>query len=174
MLPSVESQSERYAKAAAADLATAAAAGAGFFGDGRTNGNGPTPPTCPTSPASWPAAIVGVLRERIERGFSEADDDLDELSERVRACYREWKTQRIGDTARHYVAGRVRPGPLRRAARRARGCAGSSTTAGRRAPTPRTTRSPAPSTKGEPFPTGHHYPPAHPGCRCLVVPAERQ
>ena len=23
---------------------------------------------------------------------------------------------------------------------------------------------------GEPFPTGHLRPPAHPGCRCLLVP----
>jgi hypothetical protein len=26
--------------------------------------------------------------------------------------------------------------------------------------------------KGEPFPTGDRCPPAHPGCRCLVVPAK--
>jgi hypothetical protein len=26
--------------------------------------------------------------------------------------------------------------------------------------------------RGEPFPTGHCFPPAHPGCRCLLVPAE--
>jgi hypothetical protein len=25
-------------------------------------------------------------------------------------------------------------------------------------------------TKGEPFPTGPCHPPAHPGCRCLLVP----
>ena len=24
--------------------------------------------------------------------------------------------------------------------------------------------------KGDPYPTGHCYPPAHPGCRCLLVP----
>jgi cell division septum initiation protein DivIVA len=28
-----------------------------------------------------------------------------------------------------------------------------------------------PTTKGQAFPTGQPYPPAHPGCRCLVVPA---
>lgn len=27
-------------------------------------------------------------------------------------------------------------------------------------------------TKGEPFPTGHQLPPAHPGCRCLVCPVQ--
>ena len=26
--------------------------------------------------------------------------------------------------------------------------------------------------KGDPFPTGDMYPPAHPGCRCLIVPVE--
>jgi hypothetical protein len=27
-----------------------------------------------------------------------------------------------------------------------------------------------PTVKAQPFPTGQQYPPAHPGCRCLVVP----
>jgi hypothetical protein len=26
--------------------------------------------------------------------------------------------------------------------------------------------------KGKEFPTGQAYPPAHPGCRCLLAPAE--
>jgi len=30
-----------------------------------------------------------------------------------------------------------------------------------------------PTIKGSPFPTGQSHPPAHPGCRCLVVPLER-
>jgi hypothetical protein len=29
-----------------------------------------------------------------------------------------------------------------------------------------------PTVKGRPFPTGQPYPPAHPGCRCLVVPSD--
>jgi hypothetical protein len=29
-----------------------------------------------------------------------------------------------------------------------------------------------PVAKGTPFPTGDRCSPAHPGCRCLVVPAE--
>jgi hypothetical protein len=27
--------------------------------------------------------------------------------------------------------------------------------------------------KGEPFPTGQPHPPAHAGCRCLVLPADQ-
>lgn len=30
-----------------------------------------------------------------------------------------------------------------------------------------------PTPKGKPFPTGQSHPPAHPGCRCLVVPVAR-
>jgi hypothetical protein len=30
-----------------------------------------------------------------------------------------------------------------------------------------------PTVKGQSFPTGQPYPPAHPGCRCLVVPTDR-
>ena len=29
-----------------------------------------------------------------------------------------------------------------------------------------------PTVKGQAFPTGQPYPPAHPGCRCLVVPSD--
>ena len=29
-----------------------------------------------------------------------------------------------------------------------------------------------PTVKGEAFPTGQAHPPAHPGCRCLLAPAE--
>jgi hypothetical protein len=29
-----------------------------------------------------------------------------------------------------------------------------------------------PTVKGQNFPTGQPYPPAHPGCRCLVVPSD--
>ena len=29
-----------------------------------------------------------------------------------------------------------------------------------------------PTVKGHDFPTGQAYPPAHPGCRCLVVPSD--
>ncbi|MFO7591997.1 MAG: hypothetical protein R6X23_14080 [Acidimicrobiia bacterium] len=31
-----------------------------------------------------------------------------------------------------------------------------------------------PTIKGSPFPTGQSHPPAHPGCRCLVVPIDRE
>ena len=30
-----------------------------------------------------------------------------------------------------------------------------------------------PTLKGATFPTGQQHPPAHPGCRCLLVPLER-
>jgi len=30
-----------------------------------------------------------------------------------------------------------------------------------------------PTVKVQSFPTGQPYPPAHPGCRCLVVPTDR-
>ena len=29
-----------------------------------------------------------------------------------------------------------------------------------------------PTLKGKAFPTGQPHPPAHPGCRCIVVPAD--
>lgn len=48
------------------------------------------------------ATLVRQLRSRLEAAFDEGADEQ-EISDRIRSCYREWKTQRIADTAAHYV-----------------------------------------------------------------------
>ena len=47
--------------------------------------------------------LVDPLRRRIERSFDDADGDLEEVTERLRALYREWKGQHIGRAVRHYT-----------------------------------------------------------------------
>jgi hypothetical protein len=118
-------------------------------------------------------AIVEPLRRRLESVLVAGDgDDPVVLAEAVGAAYREWKTKRVEVVAADHVAGAFSAGAF--------------------AATPSGTSlrwlvedvdGPCPDCddnvlagslpKGEPFPTGQRHPPAHPGCRCLLVPEPR-
>lgn len=114
--------------------------------------------------------IVRPLRDRLERCVATADGDRDELSSLVRPVYREWKNQRIDehldDVARaafgHGALAGVAPGtPICWAidpAGPACADAEDNTLGGVVA-------------AGEAFPTEHRCAPAHPGCRCMIVPS---
>jgi hypothetical protein len=115
-------------------------------------------------------AIVEPLRRRLENVLVSGEgDDPVVLAEAVGGAYREWKTKRVELVAADQVA--------------------AAFAAGAYAATPSGTRlrwlvedtdGPCPDCddnvlageqpKGEPFPTGQRHPPAHPGCRCLLVP----
>jgi hypothetical protein len=116
------------------------------------------------------SAVVEPLRSRLEELLVEgADDDPAALAQSIGGAYREWKTHRIERAAADHVAGAF--------------------TAGAFSATSDDTRlrwivddvdGPCPDCddnalagalpKGEAYPTGQVHPPAHPGCRCLLVP----
>ncbi len=115
-------------------------------------------------------AIVEPLRRRLESVLVSGEgDDPVVIAEAVGAAYREWKTKRVEVVAADHAA--------------------SAFAAGAYNATPSGTPlrwlvddpdGPCPDCddnvlagdqpKGEPFPTGQRHPPAHPGCRCLLVP----
>jgi len=127
--------------------------------------------------AASAAILVEALRDRLESALSgavgtgagddAADDAAADAAGRVNARYREWKRQelevRVGDLlAAAWSRGVYEAVPAGEAllwvpeeAGRCPDCDDDSLQA-----TPR----------GEPFPTGQAFPPAHPGCRCLLVP----
>jgi hypothetical protein len=100
-----------------------------------------------------------------------SEGNLDDVADRVRALYREWKGQRLAETSRHYVA-----------AAYARGAydglpEGASVQwildpLGGPCPDCDDNGLGGVLTKGAEFPTGHRCAPAHPGCRCLVLAAD--
>ena len=104
----------------------------------------------------------------VERAFADGGDEY-EVGERIRACYREWKTQRIADSSRHFVMVAFARGVAE---------AAPDDTAFRwllddgdqPCPDCDDNRLGGAVRKGSPFPTGDLCPPAHPGCRCLAVP----
>ncbi|HEX4979189.1 MAG TPA: DivIVA domain-containing protein [Acidimicrobiales bacterium] len=139
-----------------------------------------------SSTASFGAVAVGVddlaqtladdiaqqLRVKVARVLVDADGegvDVQTVSERVSSVYREWKTQKVESLAIHHLVAAWSRGifvatPEGTAMRWVVDDDGPCPDCDDNAlagPTPR----------GEPFPTGQLYPPAHPGCRCLFVRA---
>src|SRR5690606_39137074 len=88
---------ERYRGAALEDLSTAERAGAGFF-----RGAPDRRADVFDVAGDFSSEILRQIRAQLVRAFDDGGDEY-ELGDRIRSCYREWKTQRIADTARHFV-----------------------------------------------------------------------
>ena len=114
-------------------------------------------------------ALTSPLRDRIDGSLREAAGDEEAMADGVRAVYRDWKTHRIESQARDTVIAAFN-----------RGLFDATDPDTRLRWVVDNGGSPCPDAednslaglvvRGEPFPTGHCYPPAHPGCRCLLVP----
>ncbi len=105
--------------------------------------------------------VVSMLRRQIAEGSGDT-------AERVGATFREWRGERVerlaGDSATQAFSagvGAAAGGPVRWVVTSESGCSDceDNVLAGAVA-------------VGEEFPTGHAFPPAHSGCRCLIVPAD--
>ena len=116
--------------------------------------------------------MAGSLRQRLDRALEQAAQEELELSgvaERVNAVYREWKTQRIDRMTAHYANAAYNRGfflaspegaPLRWLVDDEGPCPDCDDNA-----------LSGPTARGEAYPTGQLLPPAHVGCRCLLVRA---
>lgn len=114
------------------------------------------------------ADLIRQLRGRLEAAFDDGGDEA-EISDRIRSCYREWKTQRIADNAAHYVLVAFNRG-VAEAAAAGTGSRWVVDDGGTPCPDCDDNALAGSVAKGEEFPTGDLHPPAHPGCRCLAVP----
>lgn len=116
--------------------------------------------------------LVMPLRERLTRCITEGEGDNAVVTKKVRAVYREWKTQHIDETlddvmrcahGRGVLAGFDLDTPIVwEVDTRFAACpdCDDNALAGAVA-------------AGGQFPTGDSFAPAHPGCRCLLVAADR-
>jgi DivIVA domain-containing protein len=113
--------------------------------------------------------VVTLLRRRLLEGETEGPGPTEEeAAELVSAAYREWRGERIERLAGDHLIAAFSSGvcaasgkvPLRwltvATDRPCADCADNALA--------------EPVAEGERFPTGHLHPPAHAGCRCLVVP----
>jgi hypothetical protein len=93
----------------------------------------------------------------------------EDVADSLGAVYRQWKTERIEDIARHHVAAAFSravfiAAPFGSPLRWVFGDAGP-------CPDCDDNALAGPTVKGEAYPTGQLHPPAHAGCRCLLVVA---
>jgi cell division septum initiation protein DivIVA len=164
VVPARDEHADRFAIAAMSDLDTAAAHGAAGIG-------GELAESCDDLAGLLGHTLVDPLRIRIQRSFDDCDGDLEEVSERLRALYREWKGQHIGAAVRHFTAAAYSWGAYEAAPDGAK-LRWLVDRSGEPCPDADDNALAGPVAKGTPFPTGDRCAPAHPGCRCLVVPAD--
>ena len=163
-----DDQQSAYVEAASADLRDAAVAGVSFARQqlGTTRGRAPAPDAAAIADVA--SNLAGTIVTLLRRRLSDENATGSEAADRVGAAYREWRGARIerlvGDAALEAfstgVISGAGPAGLRWVlAGTGTGCADcdDNALAGVVA-------------RGDEFPTGHRHPPAHAGCRCLVVP----
>lgn len=172
LLPTSDGHLQRYRSAIADDLRDAANAGAAAVGTSGPLRKADAAKAVAAADAVLDEWITLPLRERLERGVADGDGDNTSIAKTVRAVYREWKTQHIDeqlDDVLRAAHGRGAFAAIKRgtpvvwvADPHHQACADcdDNTLAGA-------------VVIGDEFPTGHVFAPAHLGCRCLLLPADR-
>jgi DivIVA domain-containing protein len=172
VLPSAEEQPDRFVEAGRPLLKEAAKAGAqlvtSLYGDEATQ-PGLELGRIDDLAEELGRAIAEPLHQRLELAFSSSDEDVAELAEVLGAAYREWKTQRIEAAARDQVAAAFARGAYLAFPE---GAVLHWVVDPSEGPCPdcEDNELAGAQPKGEPWPTGQLYPPAHPGCRCALAP----
>ncbi len=166
------SQRALYIDAATASLREAMAAGSAFAravaGGRQSKSVAPDAAAVEEVTGQLASTVVTLLRRRLA-GLDAGE--ISDAAERIGAAYREWRGERIErlaeDSAVEAFSKGVLVGAGRHSVRWTRseigpGCADCEDNwlAGAVPP-------------GDEFPTGHRHPPAHAGCRCLVLPTPR-
>ena len=162
VVPAAGEHAQRYAAAALADLDVAALSGAASV-DREVTGS------CSALASELGESLVEPMRERIARSLDECEGDVEDVTERLRSLYREWKGQRIGAAVRHYAAAAYAWGVYEATPSDAE-LRWLVDRTGEACPDADDNALASGVRKGEAFPTGVLCSPAHPDCRCLVVP----
>ena len=115
------------------------------------------------------ADLVGPLRDRLSRCVADGSGDNEDITKRVRAVYREWKTQHIDDQLDDVFRLAYGSGALAAASAGTRLC-WMVDPHGPPCPDAEDNALAGPVEAGDAYPTGHTLAPAHAGCRCLLAP----
>jgi hypothetical protein len=171
LVGTLDEQAERYRTVAEDDLWAAAAAGARSLVDGLDDAEVASrldgARVLDTALAAVTSLVVEPLRGRLDRSLVDAGGDSVELASRLRATYREWKTQRFDELAANLVLAAHGAGafaaleegtPLHWVGDPTAACPDCDDNALAGA-----------VSAGDAFPTGHLHAPAHPGCRCAIT-----
>jgi len=160
---------DSYATAALPALEQAAAAGVSFA---EVKGPGPKQDALIGIAHELAEAVTGPLRRRLsaDEGLDGAEEAV--VAEHVGSAFREWKGERIERLAGDYVVAAFSTGTI--SAVKGKKSAklewvAVSDSGDEPCPDCEDNGLNGSQPPGEDFPTGHHYPPAHPGCRCLLA-----
>ena len=170
LLPEETEHIDSYATAALPALEQASEAGATFAGTGLSHG--PHADVLLGVGHDLAESVVGPLRRRLSDGDGLADAEESVVAEYVGSAFREWKGERIERLAGDHVVAAFSLGTIS-------AIEGEKSAQLEWVAVPGTGDAPCPDCEdnglngsqrpGEAFPTGHAHPPAHPGCRCLLV-----
>jgi DivIVA domain-containing protein len=172
LVPDADAHVARYVDAIEGDLGEAANAAAAMVGRTRKLRKADADAAIDAASDVLAEWLVAPLRERLERCVADGDGDNVDIGKRVRAVYREWKTQHIDEQLDDVVRTAHGRGVLAAVepatpmvwvcdpSHRSCSDCDDNTLAGAVA-------------AGDSFPTGHTSAPAHVGCRCLLLPERR-
>lgn len=164
-LPPEEEHERAYLEAVEPLLVQAAQAGAQFAG-----GADDDVPSMREQAGALARAVVAPLRRRlIEQWVSVEEGDEAAMVEQVGAAFREWKGQRIERVALDHAHAAFSEAEVAASAQ-SQSLRWLVDDDGVPCPDCDDNALAGPLSRGEKFPTGHLHPPAHPGCRCLLVP----
>jgi cell division initiation protein len=160
LMPAGEAHAGRYRALADAHLRAGLEAGA--------QSQGGSAPAGDELVEAFGAEVADDVRGRVGRALDSTGSDDEALVAAISAAYREWKTARTEPFVRHHLAAAYAlgafaaagEGPLRWVVDPAEGAC----------PDCDDNALAGPTAKGEHYPTGQAHPPAHDGCRCLLLP----
>jgi len=158
-----DEQAATYRDAARADLGAAGAAGARSLG-----GAQPTDDVLTAGLSAVVTDLVQPLRDRLQRGLAQAGGDAVEAGSTLRATYREWRTQKLDVLAADLARGAYGRGAFAALAA-GEGVCWVVDNGGTPCPDADDNALAGRVGAGDPFPTGHLHPPAHAGCRCVLL-----
>jgi hypothetical protein len=163
IIPDLDEHAARYAAAIDNDLHEAFSAGASMLDDdGGAAGGDVT-----AARELLASGLIRPLRDRLERSIIDGSGDNDEVVRRVRAVYREWKTQHIDDQLDDVFRLAHGAGVLASVAAGTPLC-WKVDPAGPACPDAEDNALAGVVPAGDAYPTGHVLAPAHAGCRCLL------
>lgn len=176
LLGTTEDDRTAYLELLQPELLPAAAAGAAYWSDlSASDQDSEVDTEAVGAVVSGPLAdALAVRRVRVAKVLESAEVDQldpDELAARLSATYREWRTAALDELAGDLVTAAFAAG-TQAAAGRGSPCRWVADHGGLPCADADDNALAGPVPCGAAFPTGDTAPPAHPGCRCLLVPTD--
>jgi len=176
LIADADAHTKRYVEAMAGELSGAHLAGAEIASGGLAAGESQAQEMSGQDLAHITKfvadGLIEPLRSRLDRAVLDVGGDVDDSIRRIRAVYREWKTQHIDQHLEDVMRLAYGLGVLAGVPVGTKMC-WLIDPQGTPCPDAEDNSLAGEVTAGETYPTGHTYAPAYPGCRCLVLPAAK-